>query len=230
MGNFALTPDLPFEVEFAERTIWNLEVIERVADGRLVLDTSDLPFPDHISIDPAFEATQLINSLTGLLLFPKERGHHLRARYQHPVTLLRDLKEFCRVGDDMAWANEVLLPRIRGEVSGSDRTTGLPIGLNDQERNLGQIIIRMRNAVAHSRRSNVDDEVGGFYVYPHQSWPHGVRGFSFQSTLDGGRVGRVWSVTLSLADLKALVYLYVKELYGERSPFIASLDVRHLAH
>lgn len=81
MGNFALTGNLPFEVEFAERTIWNLEVIERIADGRIAVSPNALPFPDHVPMDTAFEATQLINSLTGLLLFPRERGHRLRARF-----------------------------------------------------------------------------------------------------------------------------------------------------
>lgn len=132
------------------------------------------------------------------------------------------------MGDDQTWANETLLPRIRDEITGSHRRTGEAVELDATDAHLGSIIINVRNAVAHSRRSNAGGEAEGFFVYPQQSWPHGVRGFSFHSVLNGPRGTTLWSVNLNLVDLKALVYLYVKELYVQLSPFIASLDVRHL--
>lgn len=226
MSGFALRNDLPFEVEFAERTIYNLELIDRIAAGTVTVSDDTRPFPLYSPRDRAFEATQLINSLTGLLLFPRERGERLGGRYEHPVETLPKLGEFTqRVGQYMTWANQDLLPRLRSQIRYINVDTGVDIVVDSSEANLGQIIIRLRNAVAHSRRSNEHDAVGGFYVYPQQSRRQGIVGFSFQSQLNPRIRDEFFEVTLTLADIKALIYLYVKELYAYRSDLIAAVEV-----
>lgn len=105
--------------DFARRTRTNLYAIERLeAQG-----------------DEAYEVTQLVNSMLGLLVFPKERFID-----QIPATSLEELK-----------ADGWPLPKVVGDFP--------------QARDLRQLIRYLRNAVAHFNLEFVGEQIHAIRVW-----------------------------------------------------------------
>ena len=86
--------ELGFTKDFVERTLANLEIIENYAK-----DVKD-----------AYEITQLINSLLGLIVFPKERDECMD---------LNCLQKYVKISSDKKLSNKDLLRNLRHAISHS---------------------------------------------------------------------------------------------------------------
>jgi hypothetical protein len=132
--------------DFANRTRVNLRVIEALAGA----------LPGH-----AFEVTQLINSMLGLLVFPKE--HYFE---QIPETPLLELA-------DQGWP----VPMSHGALPPAE--------------NLRQLIRYMRNAIAHFNiefLANSEGEIVGVRLWNRKNGRRGRATWQAHYTIDDLRL------------------------------------------
>jgi HEPN pEK499 p136 len=126
-------------IDFATRTKANLEIIERLAsqDASLIIRNSSGEL-DEEEVE-AYEVTQLVNSLLGLVIFPQQRYFE-----KIPQTPLLQL-------EDEGWPK----PLLNGQ---------LPTDLN----NLQDLMRYVRNSIAHFNiefTSNNDRRINGIKIW-----------------------------------------------------------------
>lgn len=172
VGAYAV--DGTFEREFARRTMKNLVYIENAVKERHAKGLSDA------AIDDVFETTQLINSLTGLLILPFEKDKPSKySRFRSPKAqkIVKDLQ-----------SNPAKYSTTYTQWNGNKLAT--------EELTPRSLAHHFRNAVAH----------GNLSILPKYLNAKGsITGFRFEDKDEYHDDGSAFYIELSVEEIRVLV-------------------------